>query len=195
VTSPLVVARRVVYAAAALGVVLRAEAAVAAADASVEPHVKAAFLYNFVKFVEWADNRASNGPVMVCVAGSPAVAASLKGAAQQYRADGRELAVQQVTSDSLLRACQLVYIADSDEQRARHWLVALTGSTAFTVSDCDRFARLGGVANFFVQDGRLRFAINLDAARRASLRISSRMLALAQIVEDEPQDSDVRISR
>ena len=60
---------------------------------------------------------------------------------------------------SPLRACQLVYIADSDEQRARHWLVALSGSTAFTVSDCERFARLGGVANFFVRDGRLRFAI------------------------------------
>ena len=188
-TSPLVVARRVVYAAAVLGVVLRAEAAVAAADASVEPHVKAAFLYNFVKFVEWADDRALNGPVTVCVAGSPAVAASLKGAAQQHRADARELVVQQVTSDSLLTACQLVYIAESDEQRARHWLAALSGSTAFTVSDFERFARLGGVANFFVQDGRLRFAINVDAARRASLRISSRMLALAQIVKDEPQNS------
>ena len=193
-TSPLVVASRVIYAAAVLGVVLRAEAAVAA-DASVEPHVKAAFLYNFVKFVEWADDRALNGPVTVCVAGSPAVAASLKGAAQQYRADARELAVQQVTSDSVLTACQLVYIAESDEQRARHWLATLSGSTAFTVSDFERFARLGGVANFFVQDGRLRFAINVDAARRASLRISSRMLALAQIVKDEPQNSDVRISR
>jgi hypothetical protein len=189
------VARRVVCAAAALGVVFCAEAAVATVDTSVEPHVKAAFLYNFVKFVEWADDRALNGPVTVCVAGSPAVAASLKGAAQQYRADGRELAVQEVTSDSLLRACHLVYIADSDEQRARQWLAALNGSTAFTVSDCERFARLGGVANFFVRDGRLRFAINLDAARRASLRISSRMLALAQIVEGEPQDRDVRNSR
>jgi hypothetical protein len=189
------VARRVVCAAAALGVVLCAEAAVATTDTSVEPHVKAAFLYNFVKFVEWGDDRAVNGAVTVCVAGSPAVAASLKSAAQQYRADGRELAVQQVTSDSLLKACHLVYIADSDEQRARLWLAALNGSTAFTVSDCERFARLGGVANFFVRDGRLRFAINLDAARRASLRISSRMLALAQIVEDEPQESDVRNSR
>jgi hypothetical protein len=188
------VARRIVYAAAALGVVLCAEAAVATADAPAEPQVKAAFLYNFVKFVEWADDGALNGPVTVCVAGSAAVAASLKGAAQ-HRADARAIAVQQVTSDSPLTTCQLVYIADSDEQRARHWLASLNGSTAFTVSDCERFARLGGVANFFVQDGRLRFAINLDAARRASLRISSRMLALAQIVEDEPQDSAVRISR
>ena len=67
-----------------------------------------------------------------------------------------------------------------------------TPITAFSVSDCARFARLGGVANFFVEDGRLRFAVNVDAARRASLHISSRMLMLATIVKDEPASRDVR---
>jgi hypothetical protein len=71
----------------------------------------------------------------------------------------------------------------------------LSGLTAFSISDCNHFARLGGVANFFVQDGRLRFAINVDAARRASLRISSRMLALAQIVQDDAPPGDTRLPR
>jgi len=83
-------------------------------------------------------------------------------------------------------------VGQADEATARRWLALLNGSTAFSVSDCARFARLGGVANFFVEDGRLRFAVNVDAARRASLHISSRMLMLATIVKDEPASRDVR---
>ena len=186
---------RLVCAAAVLAVVFRAEAAIAQAKAPVEPHVKAAFLYNFVKFVEWADDYAASGSVAVCIAGSPAVAESLKAATQQQRSDERAITVVQVSADMMPRPCHVVYIADSDEQVARRWVALLHGSTTFSVSDCEQFAKLGGVANFFVQDGRLRFAINVDAARRASLRISSRMLALAQIVKGEPQRDDVRIPR
>jgi hypothetical protein len=184
--------RRLLWAAAVLGVVFRAEPAVAQAKAAVEPHVKAAFLYNFVKFIEWSGDRAAHGALVVCVAGSSAVAESLKTATQQRRADEREVSVMQVVADAMPKPCHLVYVADSDEQIAHRWLAVLNGSTAFSVSDCERFAKLGGVANFFVQDGRLRFAINVDAARRAGLRISSRMLALALIVKDEPVNSDVR---
>jgi hypothetical protein len=185
--------RRVLWLAAVLGVVFRAEAAIAQAKAPVEPHVKAAFLYNFVKFVEWSGDHAE-GPVTVCVAGSPAVAESLKTATQQ-RADERAIAVVQVSADAMPKACHVVYVADADEQVARRWLALLHGSTAFSVSDCERFATLGGIANFFVQDGRLRFAINVDAARRAGLRISSRMLALARIVRNDAAPRDVRIPR
>jgi hypothetical protein len=187
--------RRLLWAAAVLGVVFRAEAALAQAKAPVEPHVKAAFLYSFVKFIEWSDDRAAHHALVVCVAGSPAVAESLKTATQQRRADEREVSVMQLVGDTMPKPCHLVYVADSDEQIARRWVAVLQGSTAFSVSDCERFAKLGGVANFFVQDGRLRFAINVDAARRAGLRISSRMLALAHIVKDEPVNADVRTLR
>jgi hypothetical protein len=156
-----------------------------AAQTAVEPQVKAAFLFNFVKFIEWSDDGLSSGPVTVCVAGSPAVAGSLRAATQQQRALTRDVVVVQVSAGDLPKHCHLIYVAERDEQRARRWLEALHGSTAFSVSDCERFAQLGGVANFVVDNGRLRFAINVDAARRANLRISSRMLALATIVKDE----------
>jgi hypothetical protein len=185
----------VACAAVVLGVVSGAVVATAQSKAPVEPHVKAAFLYNFVKFIEWPDDRVTGGPVTVCISGSPAVAESLRAAAHQRRPDQPELTVVEVAMDAPPRTCHLVYVADTDQQAARRWIAALTGSRTFTVSDSEHFAKLGGVANFFVQDGRLRFAINVDAARRASLRISSRMLALAQIVTDERQGSDVRISR
>jgi hypothetical protein len=164
---------------------LRVAPAAADARLPVEPQVKAAFLYNFVKFVEWPDGVVAAGPITVCTIGSQAVADALKVATQQRRAQDHEVAVMQVTGDVVPKACHLVYLAAGDEASARRWLAALSGSPAFSVSDFERFAKLGGVANFFVDNGRLRFAVNVDAARRAGLRISSHMLALATIVKDE----------
>ena len=173
------------YAAAVVGFASCAEPAAAQATTPAEPDVKAAFLYNFVKFIEWPGDAPSAGPITVCVIGSPAVAESLRAATQERRGQDRDLAVAQVTSEIVPKNCQLVYVAGTDERGARKWLAALTGSTAFSVSDFTRFAKLGGVANFFVENGRLRFAVNVDAARRAGLRLSSRMLALATIVKDD----------
>jgi hypothetical protein len=186
--------RGFVCASAAFVFVLLANAPAAQEPTAVEPHVKAAFLYNFLKFIEWPSEALAAGPLTVCVAGSQAVAESLRAATTRRQAQDHDIVVVQA-SDAPLKSCHLVYVAHADEDAARHWLSVLNGSTAFTVSDCPRFARLGGVANFFVDDGRLRFAVNVDAARRASLRISSRMLALATIVKDEPGSRDVRPSR
>jgi hypothetical protein len=181
--------------AAAVGLLSCANPVAAQEPASIEPHVKAAFLYNFLKFVEWPPEVLAAGPLAVCVSGSPAVAESLKVATKQRRAQDHDMTVIQTTGDAAPKGCHLVYVAQANGDTARRWLAANSGSTAFSVSDHERFAALGGVANFFVQDGRLRFAINVDAARRASLRISSRMLALAHIVRDEAQHGDARIPR
>jgi hypothetical protein len=184
--------RGFVCAAVTLGFVLSANPSTSQEPASIEPHVKAAFLYNFLKFIEWPPEMLAAGPLTVCVTGSPAVAESLKAANKQRRPLDADVTVLEITAEAIPKSCHLIYVGQADEDTARRWLAALNGSTAFSVSDCARFARLGGVANFFVQDGRLRFAVNVDAARRASLHISSRMLALATIVKDEPGSRDVR---
>ena len=175
-----------------IGFALFADLSGAQEPTAVEPHVKAAFLYNFLKFVEWPADVLAAGPIIVCVAGSPAAADSLKAALRQGRPQDHDVTVIEVGLDAEPHGCHLVYIARADDASARRWLIKLNGSTAFSVSDCARFTRLGGIANFFVEDGRLRFAVNVDAARRASLHISSRMLALATIVKDEPASRDVR---
>lgn len=179
----------------ALGVIglgLYADPSTSQEPMAIEPHIKAAFIYNFLKFIEWPPEMLAAGPLTVCVAGSPAVADSLKKATKQGRPLDRDVTVLEVTADVLPKSCQLIYVGQADDATARRWIAALHGSTAFSVSDCARFAQLGGVANFFVEDGRLRFAVNVDAARRASLHISSRMLMLATIVRDEPASSDMR---
>jgi hypothetical protein len=186
------VVRGLVCALGVFGLVLCADVCTAQEPTAIEPHVKAAFIYNFLKFIEWPAETLAAGPLIVCVTGSPAVADSLKKATTQGRPLDHDVTVLEITADAVPKSCHLIYVGQADEATARRWLALLNGSTAFSVSDCARFARLGGVANFFVEDGRLRFAVNVDAARRASLHISSRMLMLATIVKDEPASRDVR---
>lgn len=153
---------------------------------ATESEVKAAFLSNFVNFVEWPPTAmAGGGPIQMCVVGSPSVSDSLRIAVRGRMAWGRDIAVTTPAFDASFRACHLLYITDVDAKATRQLVQSLTGATVFTVSDFNRFAALGGVANFFVQAGRLRFAVNMEAALRARLQISSKMLMLATFVKEE----------
>jgi hypothetical protein len=79
-----------------------------------------------------------------------------------------------------------LYLWNLDAPQSRRLVDALGGAPVLTVSDFNRFAALGGVVQFVYENGRLRFAINLAAMRRQGLRLSSKLLALASIVEDDP---------
>jgi hypothetical protein len=75
-----------------------------------------------------------------------------------------------------------VYAPQLDGERVADLLAAVGAAPVLTISDYEHFARMGGIANFVVEDGKLRFAINVDAAQRAHLRVSSQLLALARVV-------------
>jgi len=92
------------------------------------------------------------------------------------------------TADGPTGSCHLLYVSGFDAKRSDELLFALTGAPIFTISDEVRFAEKGGVAQLIVENGRVRFAINMDAARRARLKISSKLLSLATIIKD-PTDA------
>jgi uncharacterized protein DUF4154 len=83
-----------------------------------------------------------------------------------------------------LRHCQVLYVSGIDQKRVTQLLAAVQDSPVFTVSDDGHFAERGGVAELIVQKDRMRFAINTDAAQRARLQLSSKLLTLAIIVKD-----------
>ena len=87
-----------------------------------------------------------------------------------------------------LRTCQVLYVTGLDRRQSLLTLDQLKGAAVLSVGDGDRFAELGGAVRLFVEGSKIRFEINLDASRRARLTISSRVLSLARIVQDEPQD-------
>jgi hypothetical protein len=151
-----------------------------------EYQIKAAFLYNFAKFADWpADILAPGQRLSLCVLGDNAVADALEQTIKGHSTESHELTAQVVGADWPIRSCHLLYVGGLDMKGAIQLVEALKGASVFTVSDCDRFAELGGVAQLILEKDRMRFAINVAAAQRARLQLSSRLLSLAKIVKDE----------
>ena len=157
----------------------------AAAPVSV-PELKAAFLFNFVRFTEWpADAVPAAAPIALCVVGDPDVARAIGRAVQGKVIDGHPLVLKRTTEDADLRGCQLVYAGGIDERRARQLLDAVKDAPVLTISDLAAFTAIGGTARLFMEGERMRFAVNVDAAQRSNVRISAQLLNLAKIVRDD----------
>ena len=156
------------------------------AQGAVEPALKAAFLYNFVKFAEWpAEAVTSDGALKLCVLGDEAVGTALEQTVKDRQVDGHPLTVVRVNADGALSACHVLYVTGLDRRRSAQLIERVKGAPVFTVSDLDAFATFGGVGQLFVENGKMRFALNPASAQRARLRISSKLLALAKLVKDE----------
>jgi hypothetical protein len=157
------------------------------AQTATAPELKAAFLYNFAKFTEWPDGVLAAGqPLMFCVVNDRAVAERLLALTKGRSIDGHAILVSAITLESAaLASCRLLFTSGLDETRSGALLESIGRQPILTVSDLDTFAQLGGVANFFVENGTMRFAFNPDAARRARIYLSSKLLSLAKIVTDD----------
>jgi len=163
-----------------------ATTAVPAAQAVTQPALRAAFLYNFAKFTEWPTDAAS--PLTLCVVDDTAVEDALGELVGSSLINGRAVTISRGVSGARLRSCHLLYLGEADTGRAAAILDELQGAPVLTVSSGDAFVRGGGMVGLFVEDGRMRFAINPDAAQRAGVRLSSRLLKLAKILKDDRHD-------
>jgi hypothetical protein len=175
------------YAASHSHPVARALAAGAQAASPTLPQIKGAFLYNFIRFTEWpVEALPPAAPLVLCVAADATVRQALEEVSRRGAVAGHPLSVRQVSLDGPFSACHLLYVEDLDSRRALRLLEKLDGAPVLSVSDFEGFAQLGGSAHLFVEGGRMRFAVNLDATRRTKLRLSSGLLGLAKIVKDDP---------
>ena len=171
--------------AAALGLWLAAMALAVPAQAQPklsEYQVKAGFLYNFANLVEWP---AGTPPTLsLCLAGEDPLGSA--GDLLNGKTVGRRtLQVRRNVPDAELPACQIVFIAGAQAARVKSLLALLGGRPILTVGDDPGLAAQGLVAGFYREGDKIRFEINVDAARRAQLTISSRLLQLARIVNDQ----------
>jgi hypothetical protein len=155
----------------------------AAEDITLNVAVKAAFLFNFAKFAEWPA-LPSGGPIVLCVVGNEAVAVALAETVRGQNIGGHPLDVLRPPDSSAWRTCQLLFIADADARRSSPGLSAIKAVPVLTVSDSKGFAQTGGIIELYVDAGRMRFAINVDATARSGLSLSSRLLGLANVVRD-----------
>jgi hypothetical protein len=171
---------RTLLLAAAAGIVFCAPAQ---GQNAAAPDLQAAFLLNFIKFVEWP-NRPSSQSIVICISGDDRLSLALKDASAVQPAD-RQIEVIRMTGSRPVRDCHVLFIAAAELRRDRTVLNATKGSPVLTVSDGSGFAEAGGVIGLFAEGGRMKFAVNIDSANDARLRLSSRLLSLAKIVRGE----------
>ena len=155
------------------------------AQEAEEYEVKAAFLYNFAKFVEWPSQafRTPQDPMLVCVLGHSPLDQTLEQVLHGKSVEGRRFAFRQVMGADDAAGCQILFVTSTESKRFRVLCENLKPQGILTVGEAQGFAANGGVINFKLEAGRVRFEINVDAAEHAQLQISSKLLSLAQIVK------------
>jgi hypothetical protein len=149
----------------------------------LEQEVKAAFLYNFAKFVEWPATAfaGENAPFTFCLLGA-AFREALETTIQGETVEGRRLAVRQISGAENVRSCQILFIGQTEAEKTKQVLSAVSGVPVLTVGEITSFIANGGMVRFIRSGNRLRFEINPDAAARASLKVSSRLLRVADVI-------------
>ena len=164
--------------------VLLAGAAHAESPTAGEYQVKAAFLYNFAKFVEWPPSTFpdASAPLRICVFGPDPFGQELRTITNEKTVKGRRLQVDQVVDMQLARTCQILFIAASEKSQLKRIFEDLRGTFVLTVGDTKGFADCGGVINFVLENNRVQFEVNRKAAEQAGLKISSKLLSVAKLV-------------
>ena len=156
-------------------------------EGSVDEYkLKAAMLYNLTQFVEWPNSAYadSHAPVILCILGQDPFANSLASSIPKGTEKGRAVLIRHLQSDTEFQGCHILYISSSERKTTAHIFSTLHGSCVLTVGEMAQFAAHGGIIQFALEDQFVHFDINVDAASRAGLKISSKLLALAQIVRN-----------
>jgi len=149
-----------------------------------EYQVKAAYLFNFLKFVEYPSESFADplAPIVIGVVGEDPFGNALPQVVIGKTVQGRDLVIHVYRTGEDLRGAHILFISASEKKRLPMILTSLRGSSVLTVSDIAGFLDAGGMIQFVNEDDRVRFAINMDATNRAKLKMSSKLLSLARAV-------------
>lgn len=147
-----------------------------------EYEVKTAFIHSITKYVEWPSATAYAASTMrLCVIGHNSFGKALD-TLRNKKVSGLVWEIVPVGSETNLKECRVLFIAVSESGNIRQILDGIEGSTVLTIGDTEGYAEQGVMVNFYLEDNMVRIEINIDAARRAGLNISSQLLKLARIV-------------
>lgn len=151
-----------------------------------EYHVKAAYVYNLARFVEWPPEsfKSATEPMRLCVLGASPIRPILGEAVQGETIDGRKLEVRQLADTAQAAGCHVVFIASSENPRLPSLLRELRRPPGtLTVGEAEDFLREGGAVNFRLENNKVRIEINPRAVAEQKLRVSPNLLSLVRIVK------------
>jgi hypothetical protein len=155
-----------------------------AQESPSEYQVKAAYVFNFLKFVEYPEDSFVDplAPIVIAVLGDDPFGPALPQVVIGKTVQGRDLVVRIYHPGEKLSTAQALFISSSEKKRLPEIFSSLRGASVLTVGDMAGFLDAGGVIQFLNENDRVRFAINADAAARARLKVSSKLLSLAKVV-------------
>jgi hypothetical protein len=157
------------------------------AQEAEEHELKAAFLYNFAKFIRWPAPQPSSFPpqLQICLMAAPTIAGSLREQTRGKVLDSRAVVIRELSAPAEMGSCQILFLGASG-RKAQEFLKYALKLPIVTVGEDEQFLGHGGIIRLYSQDAKLGFAINADAASRAGVTINSALLGLARIVRDKP---------
>lgn len=153
----------------------------------VEYQVKAAFIDNFIKFIEWPEGVLADNAITLSILGDTPLVDALKAIAD-VQVKGRRISISTIKTVQELGNSHILFIAGSESNRADEVLRALKKRNILIIGEVDGFCRKGGMINFTLNENKVRFEINVDSAKDAGLTISSKLLKLATIVQTAAQE-------
>lgn len=172
----------------AIGAVTGAAASVSAETAELpEYQLKAAFIYNFAKFITWPSEAfaSPDSPIIIAVLGEDPFGPTLQQTLQGKSVTGHPIQIVHIASGEPISACHILFVARSEKERLIGTLERVAGRPVLTVGDFDRFAHRGGMINLFIEGKAIRFEINANATERAGFKVSSKLGGLGVIVRGD----------
>lgn len=166
-------------------------AVMAEGEAPLDYQVKAAYLVNFPKYMDWPASAFAdtNSPITVAVLGDADVANEFASMVEGGKTvGGHPIVLKRITKEEeITNDCQVLFVATSERSRIAAILEKVKGSSILTVGESDDFLEKGGVINLVHRDRKIRLQVNLTAAEKAHLKISSRLLVVAEVVKGKPE--------
>lgn len=147
-----------------------------------EYEVKAAFIYNLAKFVEWPGKSLDNiSTLTLYIIGDDPFGTDMD-AIKDKLIKGKRVVIKQIDSPDALKNAGILFISSSEKEQLRDILKGISGLPILTVGDTKSFAQRGVMVNFYLENSKIRFEINLEAANLAGLKISSNLLRMGTII-------------
>ncbi len=163
-----------------------------AEDSSVSSEylIKAGFIYNFANLVQWPSNAFAqpDSPIVIGILGEDPFGTILDRVLEGKKVNGRVFLVKRLKSVLDLKECHIVFVSSSEMTRLAEAIHSVKGMPILTIGEIPGFAKRGGIINLVLEDNKVHFEVNVEAAKEADLNISSRLLALARIVQEPAPD-------
>lgn len=151
-----------------------------------EYQVKAAYLFNFAKFIKWPASVADKTNFFaICVLGQDPFGATLDSTMADEQLDGKRMVVKRISAAQDAEDCRILFISANEESHLKEILQTVDESGVLTVSDIPSFSRRGGMIEFVLDGDRIRFEINLSSAEASRLTLSSQLLKVATAVRTD----------